>query len=235
LDEALFGEPAPPIGGRAGLTVSWPTGGAPRGDGSQWRGGTAVPTPFGGEEPTSSQGRSGRAAGPFSPKSPRGGRVGQVEPGPVDLAVLGWQGRSDEAPFVACRGLARGWRSSWRWSSRPFGAEMARVGGTAPRFFLVIIDWWHLRVRLFLRVQHGFRAHRTAGDRQPRSHGGFHDLLERWRILGACRAGGDLFSPSGAASGVTPRMRVHFGGPSAAGRQPVIGVPPRRFRWVAVE
>jgi hypothetical protein len=99
----------------------------------------AALTPFGGEEPTSNQGRPGRAAGPFSPKSPRGGRVGQVEPGPIDLAVLGWQGGSDEAPFVACRGLARGWRSSWRWSSRPFGVEMARVGGTAPRFFLVML------------------------------------------------------------------------------------------------
>lgn len=67
-------------------------------------------------------------------------------------------------------------------------------------------------------------------------HGGFHDLPERWLILGACRAGGDWFSPSGAASGCSRRRR----GPTSVGsqpkrRRPDIGLPPRRSRWVAVE
>lgn len=75
----------------------------------------------------------------------------------------GWK-----ALLVAACGLARGWHSSRRWPSRPLGVEMVRVGGTAPLFSRHSVRW-HLRMRLFLRERHGFRAHWPAGDRQPRS------------------------------------------------------------------
>jgi hypothetical protein len=72
-------------------------------------------------------------------------------------------------------------------SCNPSGLWRGAADGTAPLFS-----------RHF--VFECFRAHRDAGDKQPRSSGGSHDLLERRRILGACRAGRDWFSPSGAAS-----------------------------------
>lgn len=65
-------------------------------------------------------------------------------------------------------------------------------------------------------------------------HGGSHDLLERWRILGACRAGRDWFSPSGAALGVGRNgCRTTSCGTVVRTEGPDIGTPPRRSRWVA--
>lgn len=98
------------------------------------------PNPLRGRGPNGQSGLTRSGSRPVPSVSPRGDRAEQVEPGPVDSTVLGRQGGSDEAPFVACRGLARGWRSSRRWPSKPLGVAMARVGGTAPRFFLVILS-----------------------------------------------------------------------------------------------
>lgn len=144
-----------------------PNVGAPRGDDSQRRGCAAVPTPFGGEEPTSSQGRPGRAAAvrclpracpwlAFQPtlavETPRGGD------GPC-----GWNS-SSLLPRHSVRWHLRMWlvlreqqgfRARWaagdrqprssRWVSRPSGA-VAYPRRVPRRWRLVLAEWCCFRV-----------------------------------------------------------------------------------------
>jgi len=151
-----------------------PNVGAPRGDDNQRRGCAAVPIPFGGEEPTGSQGRPGRAAGPSSPLSLRGCRSRQVEPGPVDSAVLrdGRVGRMRRRSLLAmglpvvgvpadvgCRDP-----SGWRW---PMWVEQLLA---FPRHSVLC----HLRMGTFgcgcsLGSSRAFELRWANGDRQPRS------------------------------------------------------------------
>jgi len=129
-----------------------------------------VPIPLGGEEPTGSQGRPGRAADPFSPFSPRGGRVGQVEPGPVDSAIL-----------RDCR-VGRMRRRSLLAAGLPVVGVPADVGRRDPSgyrwsvwveqllaFFLVILFSGTFGCGCSFGSSKAFEPRWAAGDRQPRS------------------------------------------------------------------
>jgi len=147
-----------------------PAGGAPRGDDNQRRGCTEVPIPFGGEEPTRNQGRPGRAADPSSSFSPRGVRDGQVEPGPINSAVLrdGRAGRTRHRSLLAAglpvvgvpADVGRRDPSGWRWS---VWVEQLLA------FFLVILRSVIFGCGCSLGSSKAFEPRLAAGDRQPRS------------------------------------------------------------------
>lgn len=98
-------------------------------------------------------------------------------------------GPGRKALLVATCGLARGWHFSRRWPSRPLGVEMVRVGGTAPRFFLVILFGGIFGCGCSFGSSKAFEPTAQPVTGSLAHQGGFHDLPERWRILGACRAG----------------------------------------------
>lgn len=90
---------------------------------------------------------------------------------------------------LAFLGFTRGWCFIRCWCPRPLGVVGGCVGWECspfPRHFCVVVP--------------SGMASQPVTSSHPR-YGGSHDLLERWRILGAYRAGRDWFSPSGAALG----------------------------------
>jgi hypothetical protein len=118
------------------------------------------------------------------------------------------------------------------WPSTSFGRSLARAGGTAPRFprrFCSVAPSGAAAPRGGL----AFEPRCAAGDRQPRSIRWVSRPPERWRILGARRAGRDWFSPSGAASGSSATGASPLRWTGGRGRGPTSVLPPRRFRWVA--
>lgn len=143
-----------------------------------------------------------RSRGGTTPLGEQGQRVVRVDLVESDTAHFRpraclWTGFQ---PTVGCRRPSGGRRSVW----------MEQLLA-----FLVATVWWHPRVQPLLGAVSAFEPRRIAGDRQPRSIRWVSRPPERWRILGARRAGRDWLSPSGAASGSKQRSWAHFGGPAS--------------------
>lgn len=149
------------------------------------------------------QGSVGSRSDQFQPSS--GGREGPIGSGQFSSATFGRQGWSGRAP-LSLTSVYRGRCIIRCRIPHPFGVVGSRFGWQSSPFSSSFL------------FRGAFGCDRTAGDKQPRSYGGFHDLLERCRFLGAHRAGRDWFSPSGVA----------LGSDESSVNPPCVGPPPEQ-------